>query len=94
MRSSDAAHDMTSHFPQRQKPTKMLTDLFHGRVKAIKMANDSGSHADSGSDMGATGDARHSYTPAGKSQENSLDDGDEKAYEEEDVSERLTRARP
>ena len=94
MRSSDVAHDMKSHLPQRQKPTKVLTDLLHRRVKAIKNANDSSSHADSGSDMGATGDARHSYTPAGESQENSFDDGDEKAYEEEDVSERLSRARP
>ena len=89
MRSSDFAHNMKSHFFQRQNPTKVLTDSFHGRVKAIKNANASGSD----SDMGATGDARDSYTPDGESQENSFDDGDVKGYEEEDVSERLSRRR-
>ena len=93
MRSSDFAHTMKSHFFQRQNPTKVLTDSFHGRVKAIKNANASGSHTDSDSDMGATGDARDSYTPDGESQEKSFDDGDVKGYKEEDVSERLSRRR-
>lgn len=84
---------MKSNFFQRQNPTKVLTNSFHGRVKAIKNANASGSHTDSNSDMGATGDARDSYTPDGGSQENSFDDGDVKGYEVEDVSERLSTRR-
>ena len=94
MRSSDVNHNMKFPFPQSQKPTKVLANSFHGRVKAMKDANDSGSHTDSGSDMGATDDARHSHTQAGESQGESFDDSDEKRYEEEDVSERLRRTRP
>lgn len=83
MLPGDVVRDMKPSFPRRPEPTMVFAHSLHGRIRAVKDASDSGSHTDSGSDMGAPGDARHSSL-LGQSEESSHHDSDDEDHQEEE----------
>ena len=93
MLPSELACDMEPSSHQILVPIRRLPHILHGRVRATKDTNDSGSHTDSSSGKGARGDASHSLLFI-KGKAGSFNDSDDKKSEEEAVSDTPSRTHP
>ena len=75
--------EISSHQPF--EPISGLLHILHGRIRATKDTNDSGSHTDSSFGTPARGDVSHSSL-INKGRKGSVNDSDDEKSEEEAVS--------